>query len=107
MNRQSHPRFRWLRLAVGVFALCLMVVTALHTPVGVLVASGQHTASSFVDHGKQPCLDSPGFDWTVPQSRFSPVFQPRRAQHSLGINRIAYSPRSDEFRLYNRPPPLS
>lgn len=107
MNRQSHPRFRWLRLAVGAFALCLMVVTALHTPVGVLVASGQHTAGSFVDHGKQPCLDSPGFDWTVPQTRFSLVFQPRRTQHSLGINLIAYSPRQDEFRLYNRPPPLS
>jgi hypothetical protein len=84
-----------------------MVVTALHTPVGVIAASGQHTAGSFVDHGKQPCLDSPGFDWTVPQTRFSLVSQPRLTQQSLGINLIAYSSRQDEFRLYNRPPPLS
>lgn len=107
MNRQSHIRFRWIRVAVGAFALCLMVVTALHTPVGVIAASGQHTAGSFVDHGKQPCLDSPGFDWTVPQTRFSLVSQPHLTQQSLGINLIAYSSRQDEFRLYNRPPPLS
>ena len=107
MNRQSHIRFRWIRVAVGAFALCLMVVTALHTPVGVIAASGQHTAGSFVDHGKQPCLDSPGFDLTVPQTRFSLVSQPHLTQQSLGINLIAYSSRQDEFRLYNRPPPVS
>ena len=107
MNRQSHIRVRWVRVAVGAFALFLMVVTALHTPVGVIAASGQHTAGSFVDHGKQPCLDSPGFDWTVPQTRFSLVSQPHLTQQSLGINLIAYSSRQDEFRLYNRPPPVS
>ena len=107
MHSQSYPRLQWFRLAVGAFALCVMLVTALHGPVGLLVASGQHTAGSLADHAKQPCLDSPDFDWTVPQGGFSLVFQPHRSQHSLGPNLVAYSPGPTEFRLYNRPPPLS
>jgi len=107
MHRQSYQRLRWFRFAVGAFALCLMVFTALHPPVGVLVAGGQHTANSFVDHAKQPCLDSPGFDWSVPQGGFALLFQPHKVQRPLGVNLIAYNPRPDEFRLYNRPPPLS
>ncbi len=107
MDPQNHPRFRWFRLGVGAFALCLMVVTALHTPVGVLANGGQHTAGSLGNHAKQPCLDSAGFDWTVPQSGFLLLFQPHRSQHSLGTQPIAYSPGPIEFRLYNRPPPLS
>lgn len=107
MQRHSYQRLRWFRFVVGAFALCLMVVSALHPSGGVIAARGQHTAGSFIDHAKQPCLDSPGFDWSVPQARFGLVFQRHEAQHFLGINLIAYSPRPDEFRLYNRPPPLS
>lgn len=107
MHPRHHSRLRWFRLGVGVFALCLMVLTALHAPVGVLASPGQHTAGSLASHGKQPCLDSPGFDWTVPQGRFSLVFLPDRTQGVLVANPVAYSPRAAEFRLYNRPPPIS
>lgn len=107
MHRHSYQRFRWLRFAAGAFALCLMLYTALHTPGGVLVASGQHTAVSHAAHAKQPCLDSPGFDWSVPQAGFALVSQPHQVQRPLGVNLIAYSLGPREFRLYNRPPPLS
>lgn len=107
MPSQSYRRFGWFRFAVGAFALCLMLVTALHAPAGVLAATAQHTAGSLASHGKQPCLDSPGFDWTVPQSGFALLYQPHRAQHALGLSPIQYSPGPVEFRLYNRPPPLS
>ena len=107
MHPQNYPRLQWFRLAVAVVALCLMLVTALHAPVGALVANGQHTAGSLADHARQPCLDSPSFDWTVPQSGFVLVCQPHRSQDSLSLNPIAYSAGPAEFRLYNRPPPLS
>ncbi len=107
MHPQNDRRLQWFRLAVTAVALCLMLVTALHAPGGVLVANGQHTAGSLADHAKQPCLDSSSFDWTVPQNGFVLVSQPHRTQDSLSLNPIAYSPGPAEFRLYNRPPPLS
>jgi hypothetical protein len=108
VHPQSHYRFGWFRFAVGAFALCLMLLTALHAPVGVLSAGRQNTATSLGTHARQPCLDSPGFDWTVPQSGFPLFFQsPHRARRSLAFNSIACSSRPSEFRLYNRPPPLS
>ena len=107
MHSQSHGRFGWFRFAVGAFALCLMLFTAVHAPAEVLVATAQHTAGSLAGHGKQPCLDAPGFDWTVPQSGFSLLFEPHRVQNGLGQLSVQYSPAPIEFRLYNRPPPLS
>ena len=108
MHPQSHRRVRWFRFAVGAFALALMVLTALHSPVGMMAARGQHTAGSSADHARQPCLDSPGFDWTVPRSGVSLVLRaPVCAQRTLARNPVTYSPGSVEFLLYNRPPPLS
>ena len=108
MHSQSHHRFGWFRFAVGAFALCLMVLTALHAPGGVLAAGGQNTAASLGNHARQPCLDSPGFDWTVPTSGFPLFFQaPHSARRARAVNSIAHSSRPSEFRLYNRPPPLS
>ena len=106
MSSQTHHRFRWFRFALGTFALCLMLVTAVHAPVG-FASTGQHMAGSSAGHVRQPCLDLAGFDWTVPQSASWLVFQsPHRARHPLIVNSIAYSPGPAEFRLYNRPPPL-
>jgi hypothetical protein len=108
VHPQSYRRVRWFRFAVGAFALALMVFTALHAPVSVLAASGQHTAGSSADHARQPCLDAPGFDWTVPQSGVRLLLRtPRRVQRAFGLNLVTYSPGPTEFRLYNRPPPLS
>jgi hypothetical protein len=107
MRPQSHPRLGWVRFAVGAFALGLMLVSALRAPAGVLAATAQHTAGSLASHGKQPCLESPGFDWTVPQNGFSLLYEPHRAHYALGSIPVQYSPGPVEFRLYNRPPPLS
>lgn len=108
MHSQGYRRVRWFRFAVGAFALALMVFTALHAPMSVLAASRQHTAGSLGDHARQPCLDAPGFDWTVSHSGACLALQsPHRAQCSLGRNSVTYSPGPSEFRLYNRPPPLS
>jgi hypothetical protein len=104
----SHRRLRWFRFAVGAFALALMVFVALHAPVGVLASAGQHTAASLGNHARQPCLDSPSFDWTVPQSDVSLILRvPRCARRSSGLNQVTYSPSPVEFPLSNRPPPLS
>ncbi|HSB74858.1 MAG TPA: hypothetical protein VLC12_04360 [Terriglobales bacterium] len=84
-----------------------MLLTALRAPVGALAASGQPMAGSSVNHAKQPCLDSPAFDWTVPRSGLNLVFQPRETSHALVSSSVAYIPGTREFRLYNRPPPLS
>ena len=84
-----------------------MLLMAFRAPAEVLAVTAQHTAGSLASHGKQPCLDTPAFDWTVPQSGFSLLFQPHREQYSLGPLPVQYSPGPIEFRLYNRPPPLS
>ena len=108
MHPQSYRRIGWFRFAVGAFALALMVFTVLHSPVGMVAAGRQHTAGSSADHARQPCLDAPGFDWTVPPGGACLALKsPHRAQCSLGRNSVTYSPRPTEFRLYNRPPPLS
>jgi hypothetical protein len=105
--RRAHHRFRWFRFGASAFALCLMVVIALHAPVAV-ASTGQHTAGRLAGHLRQPCLDLPGFDWTVPHNGPSLVFQsPERARLSHILNPIAYCSGPAEFRLYNRPPPLS
>ncbi len=104
----SHCRLRWFRFAVGVFALALMVFIALHAPVAVLAFAGRHTAASSGSHTRQPCLDSPSFDWTVPRSGACLILRaPRQARRSPGLNQVKYSPASTEFPLSNRPPPLS
>lgn len=107
MHSQTQRRFGWVHFAVAAVALCLMLLTALRAPAGELAATAQHTAGSLASHGKQPCLDSPAFDWTVPQSGFSLLFQPRRVQDGLGLLSIQYAPGPVEFRLYNRPPPIN
>ena len=108
MRLSSHRRVRWFRFAVGAFALALMVFIALHAPVGMLASAGQHTAASSGNHARQPCLDSPSFDWTVADSSVNLVFRaPRPARRSHGLDQVKYSAASAEFSLYNRPPPLS
>jgi hypothetical protein len=108
VHPSSYCRLRWFRFAVGAFALVLMVFVALHAPVGVVAFAGQHTAASSGSHARQPCLDSPSFDWTVPNSGVYVVLRaPRPARRSPGFGPATYSPASPEFQLYNRPPPLS
>jgi len=106
MTLRRYRRLYWFRFAVGAFALGLILLMAFHAPVGALASTGQHTAGSHADHYRQPCLDSASFDSTLPQSGFSLVFLPHCAHQSLRSNRIIYSARPTEFRLYNRPPPL-
>lgn len=84
-----------------------MLLMAFHSPAGALAFNGQHTAGSHVDRSRQPCLDSPGFDSTLPQSGFCLVFLPQPTRQPLRSNRMAYADTPSEFRLYNRPPPLS
>ena len=108
MRLSSHRRVRWFRFAVGAFALALMVFIALHAPAGVLASAGQHTAASSGNHARQPCLDSPSFDWTVSNSNVNLVLRaPRNAHRSHSLNQVNFSAASTEFSLYNRPPPLS
>ena len=108
MRLSSYRRVRWFRFAVGAFALVLMVFIALHAPAGMLASAGQHTAASSGNHARQPCLDSPSFDWTVPNSSVNLVLRaPRTTRRSHGLNQVRYSAASTEFSLYNRPPPLN
>jgi hypothetical protein len=108
LRLSSYRRVRWFRFAVGAFALVLMVFIALHAPAGILASAGQHTAASSGNHARQPCLDSPSFDWNVPHSGVCLVLRaPRPVRRSHGLNQVKYTPGSSEFSLYNRPPPLS
>lgn len=107
MRQRAYPRLQWPRLAVGGFALLLMLLMVFHARVGTFALNVHHTAASHADHSRQPCLDSTSFDSTVPRSGFSLLVVPHYARQSLRLNLIRYSGGPREFRLYNRPPPLS
>lgn len=107
MLSRHHLRRHWPRLTVAGFALCLMLLMVFHAPVGAFAFSGQHTAGSHVDHPRQPCLDSASFDSTLPETGFSLAVLPHSTRQTKPCNQVAWAPNPSEFRLYNRPPPVS
>jgi hypothetical protein len=103
----SRFHLQFCRFAVGAFALGLMLLVATRAPAGPLAGQYQHTVHYQGQRANQPCFDSATFDWTVPRAAFPPVLVPDVTRQTLHPIPIAFSPGPSEFRLYNRPPPLS
>ena len=94
-------------LGMAVFFAAFMLVTTARAPAEAVASGLQHAIHSQAGHANQPCLDSTSFDWTVSQTTFSLVSLPRCTRPVLRPDATCDSPGPSEFRLYNRPPPLS